>query len=173
MTGAGACSAVEKAAKFRCPHPQDNNPNRSVHFPHERCPDFDPGYVWRELSTQATEHNVRSHAHTRAFNRAVSNLVGFGEVSAEEVERDSVEDEDHPARPRTSVPASARTSTARISEPQRKRMWAIAKSAGWTEDEVRSLLTRHGFEHSDEVTRDRYDDLCKELEHGTIEGSRS
>jgi hypothetical protein len=37
---------------------------------------------------EATEHNVRSHAHTRAFNRAVSNLVGFGEVSAEEVERD-------------------------------------------------------------------------------------
>lgn len=37
----------------------------------------------------ATEHNVRSHAHTRAFNRAVSNLVGFGEVSAEEVEHDA------------------------------------------------------------------------------------
>ena len=36
---------------------------------------------------QDTEHNVRSHAHTRAFNRAVSNLVGFGEVSAEEVQR--------------------------------------------------------------------------------------
>lgn len=37
---------------------------------------------------QATEHNVRSHAHTRAFNRAVSNLVGFGEVSAEEATKD-------------------------------------------------------------------------------------
>lgn len=37
---------------------------------------------------QATLHNVRSHAHTRAFNRAVSNLVGFGEVSAEEVNHD-------------------------------------------------------------------------------------
>lgn len=34
---------------------------------------------------EATEHNVRSHAHTRAYNRAVSNLVGFGEVSAEEL----------------------------------------------------------------------------------------
>ena len=33
----------------------------------------------------ATIHNIRSHAHTRAFNRAVSNCVGFGEVSAEEV----------------------------------------------------------------------------------------
>jgi len=37
---------------------------------------------------KATEHNVRAHAHTRAFNRAISNLVGFGEVSAEEVDRD-------------------------------------------------------------------------------------
>lgn len=34
---------------------------------------------------RATEHNVRSHSHTRAYNRAVSNLVGFGEVSAEEI----------------------------------------------------------------------------------------
>jgi hypothetical protein len=32
-----------------------------------------------------TVHNVRSHANTRAFNRAVSNLVGFGEVSADEM----------------------------------------------------------------------------------------
>jgi hypothetical protein len=38
---------------------------------------------------QATHHNVRGHAHTRAFNRAVSNLVGFGEVSAEEINREA------------------------------------------------------------------------------------
>lgn len=37
---------------------------------------------------KASEHNVRSHAHTRAYNRSVSNLVGFGEVSAEEVDRE-------------------------------------------------------------------------------------
>jgi len=37
---------------------------------------------------KASEHNVRSHAHTRACNRAISNLVGFGEVSAEEIDRD-------------------------------------------------------------------------------------
>lgn len=34
----------------------------------------------------ASAHNVRGHAHTRAFNRAVSNRVGFGEVSAEEIQ---------------------------------------------------------------------------------------
>jgi hypothetical protein len=33
-----------------------------------------------------TFHNVRARAHTRGWIRAVSNLVAFGEVSAEEIE---------------------------------------------------------------------------------------
>jgi hypothetical protein len=41
-----------------------------------------------KTADNATHHNVRGHAHTRAHNRAVSNLVGFGEVSAEEVPHD-------------------------------------------------------------------------------------
>lgn len=32
-----------------------------------------------------SRHNTRGTAHTRAFNRAVSNLIGGGEVSAEEI----------------------------------------------------------------------------------------
>lgn len=36
-----------------------------------------------------TEHDVRSTAHTRAKNRAISDMIGGGEVSAEEVERAS------------------------------------------------------------------------------------
>jgi len=35
--------------------------------------------------SQATLHNIRSHAVTRAKNRAISDLVGFGEVSADEL----------------------------------------------------------------------------------------
>ena len=38
------------------------------------------------FSPNATEHNVRAHAHTRASNRAISSLVGFGEVSYAEME---------------------------------------------------------------------------------------
>jgi hypothetical protein len=55
-------------------------------------------FATEKASGQDTLHNVRSHAHTRAFNRAVSNLVGFGEVSAEEVER-----EERPARSRAAA----------------------------------------------------------------------
>lgn len=42
-------------------------------------------------ATPNSLHNTRSTAYTRAFNRAVSDLVGGGEVSAEEVDRESTQ----------------------------------------------------------------------------------
>lgn len=42
------------------------------------CSRYEKGYP-------NTVHNVRATAETRAFNRAVSNLVGGGDVSAEEI----------------------------------------------------------------------------------------
>lgn len=86
VTADGTCFAVEKARRFKCPHPESAGSRRTLHFPHSACPDFDPEFQWRTLPGDATEHNVRGHASTRAFNRAVSDLVGFGEVSAEEVD---------------------------------------------------------------------------------------
>jgi len=103
-TGDGACFAVEKARRFRCPHPHSKWPGKTLHFPQTTCPDFDPHFQWRALPEQATEHNVRSHATTRATNRAISNLVAFGEVSAEEVERDREPDGENVPAPRQ-VPA--------------------------------------------------------------------
>ncbi len=46
-------------------------------------------FVSEKHGRAGTVHNVRATAHTRAFNRAVANLVGFGEVSAEEMVRSS------------------------------------------------------------------------------------
>jgi hypothetical protein len=85
--GDGACYAIEKARGFRCPHPERPGSRRTLHWPAETCPAYDPRHAWQQRPLQATVHNVRSHAHTRAYNRAIANLVGFGEVSAEEVER--------------------------------------------------------------------------------------
>ncbi len=42
--------------------------------------------IWVDAEPNSI-HNIRSTAETRAFNRAVSNLVGGGEVSAEEVDK--------------------------------------------------------------------------------------
>jgi hypothetical protein len=94
--GDGACFAVEKAPKFKCPHPHVQGwKGKSLHWPHETCPDFSDDFQWKRRPSQATVHNIRSHAHTRAYNRAVSNLVGFGEVSAEEIERGEQQPDDY------------------------------------------------------------------------------
>ena len=44
----------------------------------------------------ATLHNIRAHACTRAKNRAISDLVGFGEVSAEELGASAYNDRQAP-----------------------------------------------------------------------------
>jgi len=120
----------------------------------------------------ATEHNVRSHAHTRAFNRAVSNLVGFGEVSAEEIG-----DEPAPARPGKPVrraaadpPATTPTTpqlTPTITPQQRARLFAIAGEVGWTREELKVwLATSKNIESTADITRAQYDALCQEIHAG-------
>jgi hypothetical protein len=64
----------------------------------------------------ATHHNVRSTANTRAFNRAVSNCVGFGEVSAEEI---------------GSVPAAPRPQKAPQSAPKAQEQPSSDYTRGW------------------------------------------
>ena len=53
-----------------------------------------------------------------------------------------------------------------ISDAQRKRLYAIAKKYDWKPTAVSSLLAKHGFESSTDVTWQKYKDICDELEHG-------
>jgi len=57
-----------------------------------------------------TLHNVRAHACTRAKNRAISDLVGFGEVSAEELRGGQWDDQTPKSAPHR--PAAARAPSA-------------------------------------------------------------
>lgn len=148
MTGDGACFAVEKARRFKCPHLESEGSKRTKHFPHNTCPDFDPDFQWRVLPGDATEHNVRSHANTRAFNRAVSNLVGFGEVSAEEVERE--EHSTHEQRASEAKPAgSGRTESAQGSSQSSGSAAAGAPAGGASGQpegatKVKNVTTKEG-----------------------------
>lgn len=95
-------------------------------------------------ASQATEHNIRSHAHTRAFNRAVSNLVGFGEVSAEEMRQTGDNDDKR-----------------LISAPQAKRLWAICQAQKVPEAALRTEMSSYGFQSMRDITRDVYEALCE------------
>jgi hypothetical protein len=147
VTGDGACFAVDKARK------SDTNP-------------------WRALPVEASVHNVRGHANTRAYNRAVSNLVGFGEVSADELSDD--DGDDRPVRPARAPdpvqpeipserPRSSHTGPC-ITEPQARRLFAIAHAHGWKNDkEVESWLKSRGYQSATEIPRSAYDAIIEEV----------
>lgn len=66
--GVGSCDAFEKAKMIDGKYMAYNKYKK----------------IWEPAQPNSL-HNIRSTAETRAFNRAVSNLVGGGEVSAEEI----------------------------------------------------------------------------------------
>lgn len=114
---------------------------------------------------QATEHNVRSHAHSRAFNRAVSNLVGFGEVSAEEADR-----EPRFAGRSSTTSATSTSSGEFISDAQRKRLFAIAHEHGWQNEDVAQWLREiHQIESTKNIPKAKYEEIIKGLETPNVE----
>ena len=58
-------------------------------------------------------------------------------------------------------------STQVISDPQRKRLWAIAKQAGWKDEEIKDYLLReHNIEHTKDIPRSDYDAICEAFQSG-------
>lgn len=80
MPGSGSCSAFEKATwkdgKWMTEEKQWNGRY------------YEKTGVWKETQPNSI-HNVRSTAETRAANRAISNLIAAGEVSAEEADQEA------------------------------------------------------------------------------------
>jgi len=58
------------------------------------------------------------------------------------------------------------TDKSLISEPQRKRLYAIGKSNGWKDEEMKELVATFGYEHSKDIKRDDYNKICEMLEKG-------
>lgn len=51
-----------------------------------------------------------------------------------------------------------------ISEKQQKRLFAISKSKGWEDGQVRELLGRYGHEHSNEILMSEYEAIVAEIQ---------
>lgn len=54
-----------------------------------------------------------------------------------------------------------------ISDPQRKRLYAICKGKGMDDAEMKALIKKHGYEHSKDIFRKDYQDICEEAESWT------
>jgi hypothetical protein len=118
---------------------------------------------------------LRSMAQTRACAKALRNVVswvvvlaGYRPTPAEEMPDEARDRETKPTNGHTSAPQRKEGAAPRvISEAQDKRLWAIAKNAGWQDDELKKFLKeQYGFEHSADITRDKYDAVCAAVQAG-------
>jgi hypothetical protein len=125
-----------------------------------------------------TVHNVRAHAHTRAKNRAIADLVGFGEVSADELGPDAYADRDERPRPGPAKPVKRGGSFA--SENQLKLLAAKgferAKVIAADADQgqmcgsiVKAAMRVLSFERKEDITKDAIDPLIEAIKVAVLD----
>jgi len=108
-------------------------------------------FDWKE-ATPNTIHNVRSTAETRAWNRAVSNLVGGGEVSAEEINTRDTDDSG----------VSSSEIGSMVTAPQLKFIYSLAEQIKMTPDKGKEYLkAKYGVEKADDLSYSQADELIK------------
>lgn len=52
-----------------------------------------------------------------------------------------------------------------ISEGQRKRLYAIAKGAGMSDEDFKGFILGHGYKSSNDIPMAKYGEICADLEH--------
>lgn len=120
------------------------------------------------------EHNVRATAHTRAKNRAISDLVGGGEVSAEEM-GDYVDAE--PAQPRTApaprtAPKPAPKPSAKLPKPSWSMLRQRALAVGYETQEAWEQFCREVTQKDDPKAYGQDDYINVEATIASIEKRR-
>ncbi|GGE16327.1 hypothetical protein GCM10011571_17500 [Marinithermofilum abyssi] len=112
-----------------------------------------------KVEKQRTLHNVRAHAITRAKNRAILDLVGFGEVSAEEI----AERSEHHCPPQQSFRETGQRAQGLATEAQRRKIFAMGqKEKGLTENQLRKLVKyQTGKTSTSEMTKKEASELIK------------
>ena len=116
---------------------------------------------------------LRSMAQTRACAKTLRNVLAWVVVLAGYKATPAEEIQDMAQKPPITQPQAKKVETQQqiadvISEPQRKRLFAISKKAGVTDEEMKAFLVGYGFTSSKLITRDKYEEICTRAENGDI-----
>jgi len=112
---------------------------------------------------QRTIHNIRAHAITRAKNRAILDLVGFGEVSAEEInEREYIAQQTRQQQPQQQQQQQQRHLQGMVTQAQINKIFAMGRGKKLTEEQIRKLVHYH-------TSKESTKELTKQEAHEVIE----
>lgn len=137
-----------------------------------------PKYEYKNGNREqvGTEHvpsfQLYSMAETRAIGKVLSNilrfvvmLAGFDPTPAEEMTGEEHDQRNRNERPTGREPErkSETNGNDKITEPQRKRLFAIAKEVGCSNNNVVKIFTAAGFDIVANITREKYDAVIESI----------
>src|SRR5690606_30751692 len=119
-----------------------------------------------KVEKQRTIHNIRAHAITRAKNKAILDLVGFGEVSAEEINGAEYDDA-HNYQP---LNKEIKPSNRKASSKQVNFIKKLAQDKG-VDDNLLNKMLEKGFNTSsvNELTSQAASKVIKLLQERSLE----
>ena len=172
--GLGECSSSEEKYCWRKPvceaewNETDEDRRREVWKKADGKP-----YQLKQVRTRPSDvaNTVLKMAHKRALVAMTLVVTAASDVFSQDLEdlpkevRDAVVGEE--AKTVAQPQRTSATGGAKISEPQRKRFYAIAKKAGWEDDDLKAWLKEtYGLSHTADIPRDQYETICNTAELG-------
>ena len=112
------------------------------------------GTATKENLTRITANHGLEMAETRAVSRALRKAYAIGIPTIEELKENQ---------------GTEKENTETISEKQRKRLWAIAKKHGLTEEQLKELIAKYGYESTKDIHWKDYNKIIEEIENPSEE----
>lgn len=185
--GSGECSSDEE--KYRWRRPVHENEYLAAPADRKREKYQRDGSVWQQVRTEPADvaNTILKMAVKRALIAMTLVVTAASDVFAQDIEdlpeeiRESVAGEsstfppkEPPQPPRRAEPApqhppaqNGGTAVRKISEAQARRMFAIGKGAGWSQEDYRNFLkNQYGLERDTDMAARDYEKACKELQDG-------
>ena len=189
--GVGECSGLEEKYYWRnavCDEEYNDTPEDRRRIKYKKS--YDKISKLKQVRTNQADvaNTVLKICKKRALVDGILTVTGASDIFTQDIEDMPEELLDHPKPKATQKPQdgppppddvpppnggenppAATTGEATgnvISEPQRKRMFAIAMNNGFSKDEFAERLKVMGYQSSKDVKRSDYEDICAFFENG-------
>jgi len=112
-------------------------------------------------SSEVDETNIKKSAFTNCFARGLKTLLGMDTLTFDQLQSSWANTEHKVERINKITYASGGQGGGKISEAQGKRLFAIAKQANITNDQLKDyLMTNYNIDSSRDIEKKDYEDVC-------------
>lgn len=112
--------------------------------------------VFKPMS-EVDETNIMKAAYSNCVSNGITRLLGIRNLTWPQVQAGGVDQ----SKTASVKYASGGAGGGLISEAQGKRLWAIAKGAGKSEEVLKEYLKAiHNFEHIKDIDKSKYEEIC-------------